>query len=327
MSPSLGDVRGRFEVRYTNLTGLGDELWAMVGGYESGPELEGRYEVPVTRYDTSVAFGARWTDSDLVDDIGKELDIEGKFWNFELDLRQPVYRTPEVDLVLGLTAALRQSDTEILGNQFNEVGSRTRVFVFRLYQELLWRGHNQVIAARSTLNFGVDALGATHADRSDKPDSQFVCWLGQLEWLRRFDPWQIEVLLRGDLQLSDDPLLGLEQYAAGGHANVRGYRENQLVRDQGFSGSAELRFPLWRDPVDGRTLVLLAPFFDVGGGWNRNRSTPSPTTLYSAGVALRVEPWRFLRGELTWARRLAHVERPDGLQGNGIQFQVVMDLF
>jgi hemolysin activation/secretion protein len=327
IAPSLGDVRGRVEYRHSNVVGLGDELRFLVGGYEAGPELEGRYSLPLNRYDTTLSFAGRWTESELVDRVGQELDVEGEFWNVELDLRQPLYESPGVDVAIGLTAALRQSDTSILGIEFNEVGSRTRAFVLRLYQELLWRGRSQVLAARSTTNFGLDALGATRSDRSDIPDSRFVSWLAQLQYLRRLDPWNLELLLRGDVQLSEDPLLSVEQYSAGGHASVRGYRENQLVRDQGYFGSVELRWPLWRDPVDGRTLVQLAPFFDVGGAWNRNRPTGSPTTLYSTGLALRVQPWPFLRGELTWAERLADVERPEGLQGDGVQFRVVWDLF
>jgi hemolysin activation/secretion protein len=327
VAPSLGDVRGLFEVRHTNFSGIGDEIAILVGGYEAGPELEGRYRIPITRYDTSLGFTARWTDSELVDRLGQELDVEGEFWNFELDLRQPIHLTSELDLTVGLMAALRQSDTRVLGIEFNEVGPRTRVFVLRLYQELLWRGRSQVLAARSTVNFGIDALGATSSDFSSLPDSRFVSWLGQLQWLRRFDPWGVELLLRGDVQLSADPLLSIEQYSSGGHANVRGYRENQLVRDQGWFGSAELRVPLWRDSVDGRTVVQLAPFFDVGRAWNRDRPTLSPTTLYSAGLALRVQPWSWLSGELSWAERLADVERPEGLQGDGIQFRIVMDFF
>ena len=327
MAPSLGDVRGRLEAGHDNVYGVGDELWVMVGGYEAGPEFEAGYRVPVTAHDASIGLSGRWTESALVDSIGQELNVEGEFWNFEIDLRQPVYRTPGIDLAVGLTSALRQSDTRILGEEFNEVGPRTRVLVFRLYQELFWRGANQVLAVRSTINLGAHGLGSTNSKRSDVPDSHFVSWLGQMQWLGRLPPWNVELLIRGDIQLSDDPLLSLEQYAVGGHATVRGYRENQLVTDQGFSSSAEIRLPVWRDRVDGRTVVSLAPFFDVGQGWNRNRPTLSPTTLYSTGLALRVAPWPFLRADVTWARRLAHVERPDGLQGNGFQFQVVLDLF
>ena len=80
-----------------------------------------------------------------------------------------------------------------------------------------------------------------------------------------------------------------------------------------------------RGRVDGRTLFQLALFFDVGGAWNRNRPTGSPTTLYSTGLALRVQPRSFLRGEITWAKRLANAERPQGLQGDGVQFQIVAE--
>lgn len=327
MAPSLGDVRGLLELRHANFAGLGDELTVFVGGYQAGPELEARYRLPLTRYDTSLGLSARWTDAEIVRGLGQELDVEGEFWSFEIDLRQPLYRTPSVELALGLTSALRQADTQILGEEFNEVGSRTRVLVFRLYQELLWRGRNQVVSTRSTVNFGAHGLGSTRARETDLPDSEFVSWLGQLQWLQRFEPWNIETLVRGEVQLTDDPLLSPEQYAAGGHATVRGYRENQIVRDQGFSASFELRLPIWQDAVDGRTIVQLSPFFDVGGGWERNASRGTPRTLYSTGLSLRVAPTTWLRGELIWGRRLEKVERPDGLQGNGIQFQVVLDLY
>jgi len=326
IAPSLGDVRGRVELSHDNLLGIADELSLLVGGYEAGPELEAHYEIPITPWDTSLRFGARWSDTALVDSIGEALDIEGEFWNLEIDLRQPLYRTPELEVGLGLLAAVRQSDTEARGIELNEVGPRTRVSVFRLYQDLLWRGSDHVVAARSTVNFGVDLLDATRSSRSEVPDSRFVSWLGQLQWVQRFSPWNLEWLLRGELQLTEDPLLSIEQYAAGGYATVRGYRENQLVRDQGYAASAELRLPIWRRSVDGRALVQLAPFFDVGGAWNRNRQTGTPTTLYSSGLSLRVQPWDWLHGELTWAERLADVERPDGLQGDGIQFRVVMDM-
>ncbi len=324
MAPSLGDARGRLLGGHNNVAGLGDSFSFLVGGYEAGPELEARYRIPLNRYDTSIELGGRWTDSDLVEGLGEELDVTGEFWNFEVDLRQPVYRTPEIDLSVGTIFALRQSDTEIAGIEFNEVGDRTRVFVARVYQELLYRGRNQVFAARSTTHFGLPAFGSTNSDRGSIPDGRFIAWLAQMQWLGRFDPWGIELLLRGEVQLSEDPLLGLEQYALGGHATVRGYRENQLVRDQGYSVSAELRLPLIRDRVDRRSVLQLAPFFDMGEAWNRNRPTPGQRRLHGLGFAIRVEPRPFLRAELSWAHRFDDVDIEDGLQNDGVQFQIVM---
>jgi hemolysin activation/secretion protein len=325
IAPSLGDFRGRVALGNENLAGFGDELTLLVGGYEAGPEFESHYEIPITSWDTTLRIGGRYSESDLVDSVGTALDIQGEFWTAEIELRQPVFRTPELEIGVGVLGAVRESDTEILGIEFNEVGPRTRVTVVRLYQDALWRGSDHVISGRSTLSIGVDLFNPTHSRRSDVPDGQFVSWLGQLQWVQRFSPWALEWLVRGEVQLSEDPLLSIEQYASGGHATVRGYRENQLVRDQGFAASVELRVPLVKRSVDRTVLLQIAPFFDVGSAWNRNRPTASPTTLYSSGLALRMRPTPWLRAEMTWAKRLADVERPDGLQGDGFQFRIVMD--
>jgi hemolysin activation/secretion protein len=71
-------------------------------------------------------------------------------------------------------------------------------------------------------------------------------------------------------------------------------------------------------------IVQVAPFFDIGRAWNRSRDEVSPRTLTSAGVGLILQPWPFLRGEVTWGHRFKHVRRPDGLQGEGVQFRVVL---
>ena len=55
------------------------------------------------------------------------------------------------------------------------------------------------------------------------------------------------LILRASTQLASDALLAMEKFVVGGHATVRGYRENQFVRDNGFAASAELRFPLFVD--------------------------------------------------------------------------------
>ena len=109
---------------------------------------------------------------------------------------------------------------------------------------------NQVIAARSTLSIGLDAFDATQQHGS-VPDGQFVTWLGQLQWARRLGDWGIQSIFRTDLQLSNRSLLPMEQCAVGGFNTVRGYRENQLVRDECFIASLELRVPIVALPIPG----------------------------------------------------------------------------
>jgi hemolysin activation/secretion protein len=57
-------------------------------------------------------------------------------------------------------------------------------------------------------------------------------------------PWDTEILFRTDLQLANNPLLPLEQLAVGGRYTVRGYQENQLVRDNGVIAQLEARVPV-----------------------------------------------------------------------------------
>ena len=159
----------------------------------------------------------------------------------------------------------------------------------------------------------------------DLPDSQFLSWLGQFQWARRFDPWGVEAVFRTDVQLTSSPLPSLEQFSMGGHATVRGYRENQLVRDQGAVASLEFRIPLWRDSV-GIPILQLAPFADVGRSWNRRRSELSPRTLYSAGVGLRFRISEYVDGNVYWGEQLRDIPSPQDhdLQDDGIQFRLVV---
>ena len=67
---------------------------------------------------------------------------------------------------------------------------------------------------------------------------------------------------------------------------MRGYRENQVVRDQGYSASIELRYPLLGRPGASHWLYLI-PFVDVGEAWDRGESHQS---LRSIGLGIN---WQF----------------------------------
>ena len=326
LAPSLGHVRGRVSAEHLNVSGYGDTLRVLGGAYEGGGEIEASYRVPVSRFGTEVALSGRWSTSDLLDRLGDELEIEGDFWSTDLDLRQPLVARPDFDFATGLIGSLRQSDTELAGEPFDEVGGRTRVFALRFYQDLLYRGRDRIVAGRSTVSFGLDALGATRSSQASIPDGEFVAWLLQTQWLERFSPLRLELLVRAELQLASDPLLSLERYSSGGRSTVRGYRENQLIRDQGGSASAELRIPVFSERIGGRPILQLAPFVDVGVALDRRRFTNREKTLLGAGLAVRFAPKPFVRAELAWASRLTNVPQPRGLQGDGLHLGIVIDL-
>jgi len=111
-----------------------------------------------------------------------------------------------------------------------------------------------------------------------------------------------EIIARFDAQVADDALVGIEKFSVGGMRTVRGYRENQYVRDNGLIASVEVRIPIWRDR-NGRTIAQLAPFFDYGRSWN-NENITHKEELASVGVGIRLSPWDWLHGELYWGGRL-----------------------
>jgi hemolysin activation/secretion protein len=241
---------------------------------------------------------------------------------------QPLYQTVNTSIQTSLTVELRNSKTYLLGRPFSfspgAENGRTRVVPIRFAQEWLYRDQWQVWAARSTVSFGLDALGATKND-GRFPGGQYQAWLAQLQYVRRFDFLATELVLRTDAQIPSRPLLPLEQFAMGGFATVRGYRENELVRDKGYVSSIEARVPVFRT-ADSRFVLQIAPFFDIGQAWNMSFPTPSPNFIASVGVGLRANFLPWIQAEIYYGYRLRQVPIPSerSLQDDGVTFSLTV---
>ncbi|MGH8604710.1 MAG: ShlB/FhaC/HecB family hemolysin secretion/activation protein [Gammaproteobacteria bacterium] len=211
------------------------------------------YSFPFTARDTRLNLYFDRSDADIVEQPFDRIDIASETETYGVSLSHPFYRTPRRQLLAELVFERRRSETFIFGDTPFSFSPGPRdgksdVTVLRLRQEWVDRSPNQVLALRSTLSVGLDALGATQ-NSGDIPDGQFFAWLGQVQWVRRLWETDNQVLVRGQVQWAADPLLPLEKLGVGGASTVRGYRENLLVRDQGFVGSIEFRFPVFRLPL------------------------------------------------------------------------------
>jgi hemolysin activation/secretion protein len=329
-SPSVGSQHLELYGAHHNLSGRGDTLRFSYGVSEGADNYSAYYTLPVTAQDTGISLYYDKNNANIIEAPFDSIDIESNSETWGLRIRHPFYKTVNQEVALSLAVETRHSETFLLGEPFSfspgvEDGE-CDVTVLRFSQEWSLRRFTQVFAARSVFSLGINAMGATSHDLD--PDGQFFAWLGQFQWAKRLKvPEKSQVIFRTDIQLSADPLLPLEKFSMGGSNSVRGYRENELVRDNGVFSSLEFRMPVFRMPLSviGNTRedgwVQLAPFIDWGWSGNTDTTTPDPETISSAGIGIRWDPSSALHAEIYWAKALREMNYPDyDLQNDGIHF-------
>lgn len=341
-SPTVGAEKGLVTMAHQNLTGNGDILSAKYG-YSKGvdPQIEARYVLPVTARDTTVMLQYRKNDFRVVDPAFEALNIESESQTYGVTIRHPVYRTLNQEFALALTAEHLTNKLFVFGapDRFFSIGSRdgeTVISALRFSQEWLHRSPNQVIAAFSRLSFGIDVLNAVNdvdpgvlRENTDQkfPDGEFVAWLGQFQYARRLDPWGVQVIGRVDCQLANDRLFALEQISVGGRYSVRGYRENEFVRDNGLIGSLEVRVPAVR-AAGGGEILQVVPFVDFGRSWSRKTANAHGDSITSAGLGFIWNIPEGARLEAYWGKRLNPVPTPDrglDIQDFGFHIQLIVE--
>jgi hemolysin activation/secretion protein len=338
--PSVGSEEITAQAADLNLTGNSDPLNLTYGiandgvnggwGFSGWDNVSGAYALPFDRYNTTLGIRASRDNSSIIENPFYSLNIGSQSTSVGGFLRQPFFQTPNHEFALAVSFDRSQNFSTLLGQPFNvspgSVNGWMTVSVLGVSQEFIDRGQNHVLALRSTFNFGLDVLGATDNGVPGDPNGNFFAWLGQAQYICRLFNTQNQLILRTSGQWTHDNLLALEQISIGGYDTVRGYFENQLVRDSGLASSVEFRLPVLFDK-SGKGMVQLAPFFDFGGAWNVGGS-PSPTTIYSTGIGLLITPRKYFDAQLYWGYRLRYVELPnDNPQYLGLTFQVSISTF
>lgn len=326
--PSVGSNSLRANFLLRSVLGVGELISFYTERTEGLSENSLMFEVPITKWDTRFWARYRGSDAEVVEEPFDALDIESSLDEYLFGVVHPVYRGIGKNFELGLGFAVRNSETSLSGQPFSfspgvqNGGSDVSVISFD--QSWTDRRRNQVLALRSQLRFGIDAFGAT-INPGALPDGEYFAWLGQAQWARRLNDWGWQLILRGNGQFTNDRLLPLEKFNVGGAHSVRGYRENQLVADNGYAVSIESRIPLFRSSVPQigiRDVILeVAPFFDFGQAWNTGGKT---TTIDSVGVGLLLSASTYFRGFVYYGKQLKSVPDPpdNDLQDDGIHFSV-----
>jgi hemolysin activation/secretion protein len=288
-SPSVGSFRRGIDFTQANTLGLGDALRVNYTNTTGSNAFDINYTLPVNPRNGTVSLSYGRTGSDIVEPPFDRLEIVGKSNRFELSYRQPLLQTASREFALGISASLQESQTTLLGESeplspgADEEG-RTRVSAVRFFQEWTQRSPRSVLAARSQFSVGLGAFGATV--NSEGPDSRFLAWRGQAQYVRLLAPETLFVV-RSDLQLANRALVPLEQIGLGGFRSVRGYRQDVLLTDNGLLLSAEAQIPIAR--FGRANLLQIVPFVDYGRGWNSSgQDSPEENNLLGVGLGLQL---------------------------------------
>ena len=325
-APSVGSWRRGIRFSEGNLLGFGDRLGGEYVNTEGSNAVDLSYSVPITPSNTTVDIRGGVTSTEVVEEPFNRADIIGDSFNFEFGVRQPVYRTPTTEIAVGLGGTRQESNTEVMGQNFDlspgaDENGETRISALRFSQDYTKRTLQDVFALRSQFNIGLDVLDSSIND-DPEPDSRFFAWRGQGQYVRRLGQNNL-LLVRSDLQLATTNLVPLEQFSVGGIQSVRGYRQDALLTDNGFFTSTEVRFGVYQTPSRESSLSVV-PFFDFGVGWNDNSdNNPEDNTLIGLGLGLQWQTGDRFNARLDYGIPLTDVENNDNtLQEEGIYFSV-----
>ncbi|WP_392532530.1 ShlB/FhaC/HecB family hemolysin secretion/activation protein [Nostoc sp. C117] len=329
-APSVGSLRRGVRINQGNLFGFGDALNLEYINTDGSNAFDLRYNIPVNPHNGTVTLRAGFTNTEIVKPPFDRIDIIGNSDYFELGFRQPLILSPNREFAVGLSALRQTSKSQLLGVGFplsagaNDRGE-TRISVLQFFQEYQQRNTQEAFSLRSQFNLGLDIFNATI--NNNPPDSRFFSWRGQGQYVRLLAP-QTLLVLRSDLQFSNRALVPLEQIGLGGLRSVRGYRQDVLLTDNGFFGSAEVQLPVLRIQKIGGVLQVV-PFIDFGWGWNSSDNPqPNPHTLLGLGLGLQWQMSDRLNARFDYGIPLTDIR--DGgrtLQEEGIYFSIVANPF
>ncbi len=337
-APSVGGIALGANAWIRNLTKHGDLVdFTFLTSAPSGGDAyqySGTWLVPIGDYGTRAYFSASNSNVSIVEDSLASINIKSNSFTVEGGLNQLLIDNLQRRLSFGAGISIKDNETSLLGHSFSFIpglpDGKSQISAVRINQEYIERWEKFVWALRSTFSVGVNALGSTIQKNHLNPDSEYFAWLGQSRGVWSVPQLKSDFVFKGAVQISDDPLLPLERIAVGGRNTVRGYRENQLVRDNGYAASTELHIHLVGDSQT-KYRFDLVPFFDFGAAWNNKDSTPTQQTvrhIYSAGIGFQLRMYRF-SSEFFWAHRLESKspQQHGDLQDQGIHFQARLDAF
>jgi hemolysin activation/secretion protein len=326
-SPSVGEENLYFSAKTYNLSGRGDTLGSKLGLSQGIKDFSVNYGLPVNDHQSLINTYLSATDSVIVEEPFDQIDIESLSTNIGFSYTHYHARTTSNNISSQYGLDLRHSKSTIFEQPLPSTGAEPDGSMDDtvLVSSLNWleRNTESVWAWNNTIRFGVDALGAT-INANGEPDGKFFIVQSNFQYTTRVKLMRSQLSFSMGLQLSNDSLLSLEKYSIGGIHSVRGYRQNQFVRDTGYRASVEWRFPLELSDQP----LSMSLFTDYGSAKDKDEiiSGTQKQTLSSVGFGLFWQPVTKLNVQFFAAHGITDLPGPEptdkALQDNGIHLSV-----
>lgn len=293
-SQPVGPIRARIRADLNGVLSSADEVDVSFGTTPLQPEelqfARAAYRILVDASGLELGAHISYSSTEPGDFLASR-EIEGQFWRAGVEARYPLLRRRAMSVwVIGEfeVADLRQ-------DRAGQLARRDRVPVIRggLYSRGLLAGGR--FRGGLTLSRGLNIFDATRpgdlrASRLDA-SSDFTSLSGWLAWNRPLSG-ALSLALGARGQLSNDPVLAVEDIGLGGPSYLRGYNFNERSGDEGVMGYGELRYD-WRGRGFWLPRAQIYAFADGGVVSNLEDGFGSGS-LASAGGGLRLDITRDL---------------------------------
>ena len=328
LSPSVGAERATINVGHSNLSGRSDQLDFNLDYTKGLTGSSFSYDTPLPNWRDRIAFYGDYRDYIVVEEPFDQIDIKSTSYYYGLRLSRPFIKHLNEEITASLGFEVKHSESTLLAQPFSfslgAINGETDVSVLNAGISWVDRLPTSVFSFQGSLRHGLLVFDATE-NKGNLPDGQFTLFKGQAQYVFLTKLLNSQLLFRSGFQLAFDPLLAFEKFAVGGRYSVRGYRENQFVRDNGITGTLEWRVPLMMDKNE-RQLLQALTFLDTGSSWDKdeNLSKTTKESISSVGIGIQWEPTLNWYAELFYANGFKDLPEPTDtdLQDNGIHFQI-----
>lgn len=284
-SSSIGEFGGQAKFQF-NALGIGDLLETSTTRTEGLEQFSALYSLPLNQYDTQLTLKYITASSNLVVNELEELDINGEFTSYYLELNQPISlnKNQQLDIKVGFN--IERSESFILDDfsfsfvdGFNSGINRTSELSF--LQQFSRKGLNKSFVFFSAFNVGVNIFEPTITEQGR--DSLYWNWQFQSQAIVQLSS-TFNWISDFKLQLSPDNLLPSKQFSLGGVSSVRGYNRNLFLGNNGISIANEIQTSIYK--TNNSDLRIIG-FIDGGRVWGNSADNAINQNLLSSGLGLQ----------------------------------------